>query len=161
MLTEMVIDKKDIKAPANLRESDFKKLLKSAPSLTRSTTLLTLPDSVLVDVRYVTCPESSRESILMEYVSTLPETVESREEEEKQLRREKALRDREWVVECERRRNRVEEERAKELLRGKERAVERAKMVGKKGLKSHLGLSKDNREIENSGDAKKPSRHGD
>lgn len=129
------------KTSESIREVDLKKLLKSTPSLTRDTTLLTLPESVLVDARYVTAPEPSRDSIIAEYLSTLPEVVLSEEErraKEERERREKALREREWAVRQGKRRNAADDALARQLLRDEEAAIERAKIVGKKGLLGHL-----------------------
>ncbi|KAI5849753.1 hypothetical protein BZA05DRAFT_374931 [Tricharina praecox] len=129
------------KTSESIREVDLKKLLKSTPSLTRNTALHMLPDSVLADARYVTAPESSRDSIITEFLASLPEVVlteEERKANEERERRGKALREREWAVRQEKRRNAADEAMAKQLLRDEEAVIERAKIVGKKGLLGHL-----------------------
>jgi hypothetical protein len=125
---------------------DLKKLLKSTPSLSKQMTLLSLPDSILADVRYVTAPESSRDRIITEYLSTLPDAPISEEErkaKEERERRERALREREWQVRKEKRMNAADEAIAKQMLREEEAAIERAKQVSKKGLLGHLRKEKE------------------
>jgi len=71
----------------------------------------------------------------------LPEVVltdEERKGKEERERRERALREREWAVRQGKRRNAAGEAMAKQLLRDEEAAIERAKIVGKKGLLGHL-----------------------
>lgn len=124
-----------------MRENDLRKLLKSTPSLSKPTTLLSLPESVLADVRYVTAPATSRDRIITDYLSTCPDVPVSeadRRDSDERERREKALQEREWAVRLEKRRNAAEEAAAKQFLREEEAAVERAKQVGKRGLLGHL-----------------------
>ena len=124
-----------------MRENDLRKLLKSTPSLCKQTTLLSLPESVLADVRYVTAPAPSRDNIIADYLSTCPDApvneADRRDTEERE-RREKALREREWAVRRSKQRNAAEEAAARQFLREEEAAIERAKQVGKRGLLSHL-----------------------
>lgn len=124
-----------------VRENDLKKLLKSIPTLSKQTTLDSLPDGVIADVRYVTAPESSRDRIITDYLATLPDaplTEEERKEKEERERRDKALRAREWEVSQERRKNAANEAMAKQFMREEEAAIERAKNVSKRGLLGHL-----------------------
>jgi hypothetical protein len=131
-----------MKTSLTIREADLLKLLKSTPSLSRQTTPLTLPAHIFTDVRYIVVPDESRDSITSSYLSTLPSAPPSseaeRKEKEEHERREKALRGREWTVMREKRRNAVDGAAARRLLAEEEAAIERAKMVGKKGLLSHL-----------------------
>ncbi|RPA96672.1 hypothetical protein L873DRAFT_1829322 [Choiromyces venosus 120613-1] len=126
-----------------LRENDLKKLLKSTTTLTRHTTLETLPESILVDVRYVTAPENVRDKIIQDHLATLPEDPEQEKEQKERERREQALRDRERTVRKEQWRLRGEEQRAKDMLREEEAMIERAKVVGKRGLLGHIVKKED------------------
>lgn len=124
-----------------MRENDLKKLLKTTPTLSKQTTLDTLPDSVIADVRHVTAPEGTRDRIITEYLATLPDapmSEEERKEKEERERREKALRAREWEVLQDKRKNAASEAMARQFLREEEAAIERAKKVGKRGLLGHL-----------------------
>jgi len=120
-----------------LRENDLKKLLKST-TLSRDTTLETLPESILVDVRYVTAPDNARDKVIQDYLATLPEDPEKEKERKERERRDQALRERERTVKKEQWKLRGEEQRAKEMLREEEAMIERAKVVGKRGLLGHL-----------------------
>lgn len=107
----------------------------------RSTTLVNLPESILTDVRYITAPENIRDAIVKDHIETLPEALIDEEEKkvrEERERKERALRDRETTVRKEQWRLRGEEQRAKDMLREEEAMIERAKIVGKKGLLGHI-----------------------
>ncbi|KAL7276209.1 hypothetical protein RUND412_000794 [Rhizina undulata] len=130
-----------MKLSPELRENDLKKLLKSTSSLTRQTVISNLPDSITTDVRYVVAPEKTRDEIITAHISTLPATAESEEtrrEREEKVRKEMALRERERTVRREQARYRDEERAARDRLREEEAAIERAKVVGKRGLLGHL-----------------------
>lgn len=144
-----------IKISPAIRENDLKKLLKSTISLTHSTPLDDLPIPILIDVRYVTAPQPLREEIIREYIESLPNnmTPAERKEKEERQRKEAALRDRESAVRREQARLRGEIGRGRELLREEEAAIERAKVVGKKGLMSQIMVKKEDGE-----DAAKPVR---
>lgn len=131
----------DIKTAEPIRENSLKKLLKSTSGMCRSTPLDSLPESILIDVRYVTAPEKIRDVIIKDHLATLPETPVDEEEKrarEERERKERALRDRETIVRKEQWRLRGEEQRAKDMLREEEAMIERAKIVGKKGLLGHI-----------------------
>ncbi|KAL1610608.1 hypothetical protein SLS60_002278 [Paraconiothyrium brasiliense] len=133
-------------------KSDLTALLKAQPlaALNRSTTLDTLPSSILTDLRYISLSPSSREPLVETYISTLPPAPEgataSAEEEagaakkrEERRRREKALAERERRVEQEKRKQERDLAYGKGRLREEEMEIERAMKVGKEGLKAHLG----------------------
>ena len=131
-----------------LRENDLKKLLKSTTTLSRHTTLETLPESILVDVRYVTAPNNARDKVIQDHLATLPEDPEKEKERKERERRDQALRERERTVRKEQWKLRGEEQRAKEMLREEEAMIERAKVVGKRGLLGHIIKKEDTTESE-------------
>jgi hypothetical protein len=132
-------------------KSDLTALLRAQPlvSLNRSTTLDTLPTAVLTDLRYISLPPSTRDTMIKTYISTLPPAPEgallSAEEEAARAkkwterdRREKALADRERRVREEKRKQERDLAYGKGRLREEEAEIERAMKVGKDGLKGHL-----------------------
>ncbi|KAJ4349515.1 uncharacterized protein N0V89_008131 [Didymosphaeria variabile] len=133
-------------------KSDLTALLKAQPlaALNRSTTLDTLPSSILTDLRYISLSPSSREPLVETYISTLPpapedaaasaeEDAEAAKKREERRRREKALAERERRVEQEKRKQDRDLAYGKGRLREEEMEIERAMKVGKEGLKAHLG----------------------
>jgi hypothetical protein len=132
-------------------KSDLSALLRAQPfaSLNKSTTIDTLPTAILTDLRYISLPPSTRNSLIETYLSTLPSAPEgsvlSAEEEAAQAkkwaerdRREKALADRERRVREEQRKQERDLAYGKARLREEEAEIERAMRVGKEGLKGHL-----------------------
>ncbi|KAJ4377718.1 hypothetical protein N0V83_000547 [Neocucurbitaria cava] len=132
-------------------KSDLSALLRAQPLvlLHRSSTLDTLPTPVLTDLRYISLPPSTRNSLIETFVSTLPPAPEgvvySAEEEAERAkkwaereRREKALADRERRVSEGRRKQERDLAYGKGRLREEEEEIERAMMVGKEGLKGQL-----------------------
>jgi hypothetical protein len=132
-------------------KSDLTALLRAQPlvSLNRSTTLDTLPTAVLTDLRYISLPPSTRDTMIKTYISTLPPAPEgallSAEEEAARAnkwterdRREKALADRERRVREEKRKQERDLAYGKGRLREEEAEIERAMKVVKDGLKGHL-----------------------
>lgn len=132
-------------------KSDLSALLRAQPLalLNRSTTLDALPSDVLTDIRYISLPPSTRDSLLKSYISTLPPAPEgvvySAEEEAERAkklrereRREKALADRERKVREDKRKQERDLAYGKGRLREEEEEIERAMKVGKEGLKAHL-----------------------
>ncbi|KAH7069829.1 hypothetical protein BKA63DRAFT_606178 [Paraphoma chrysanthemicola] len=132
-------------------KSDLSALLRAQPlvALNQSTTLDTLPSAVLTDLRYISLPPSTRNSLIETYISTLPPAPEgavlSIEEEAERAkkwaereRREKALAERERRVRDEKRKHERDLEYGKGRLREEEAEIERAMNVGKQGLKGHL-----------------------
>lgn len=132
-------------------KSDLSTLLRSQPlvSFNRSSTLDTLPTAVLTDLRYISLPPLTRDSMIETFISTLPPapegTVLSAEEEAAQAkrwaereRREKALKDRERRVEEQKRKQKRDLAYGKGRLREEEEESERAMRVGKEGLKGYF-----------------------
>ncbi|KAI2478428.1 FF domain containing protein [Pyrenophora tritici-repentis] len=132
-------------------KSDLSVLLRAQPLalLNRSTTLDTLPSAVLSDLRFISLPPSTRDSLITTYISTLPPAPEgvvySAEEEAERAkkwaereRREKALADRERRVREEKRKQERDLEYGKGRLREEEMEIEKAMNVGKEGLKAYL-----------------------
>ena len=132
-------------------KSDLSNLLKAQPLalLNASTTLDTLPSSVLTDLRFISLPSSTRDSLVETYISTLPPTPEgvfTSAEEEAEVAKKRAERERRERALAERER-RVQEDRKKQerdlaygkgRLREEEAEIERAMRVGKAGLKGQL-----------------------
>jgi hypothetical protein len=132
-------------------KSDLSALLRaqSLASLNRSTTTDTLPSAVLTDLRYISLPPSTRNTMIDTYISTLPPAPEgttiSAEDEAAQAkkwaereRREKALADRERRVQDEKRKQERDLEYGKGRLREEEAEIERAMKVGKDGLRGYI-----------------------
>ncbi|KAF2438167.1 hypothetical protein P171DRAFT_424263 [Karstenula rhodostoma CBS 690.94] len=133
-------------------KADLTALLKAQPlaALNRSTTLDTLPASILTDLRYISLSPSTREPLVSTYISTLPpapegaaasaeEEAEAAKKREERRRREKALAERERRVQEEKRKQERDLAYGKGRLREEEMEIERAMKVGKEGLKAHLG----------------------
>lgn len=132
-------------------KSDLSALLKSQPIavLNRSSTLDTLPESILTDLRFISLPASVRDSIVETYISTLPPAPDgaaaSAEEQDQMAqkraereRREKALAERERRVREDKRKQERELAYGKSRLREEEDEIQRAMKVGKEGLRGHL-----------------------
>lgn len=132
-------------------KSELSLLLKAQPlaTLNRSSTLETLPEAVLTDLRFISLPQSTRDPLVETYVSTLPSAPEgaaaSAEEEAEMAkkraereRREKALAERERRVREEKRKQERELAYGKGRLREEEEEIQRAMKVGKEGLRGHL-----------------------
>jgi hypothetical protein len=132
-------------------KSDLSALLRAQPlaTLNRSTTIDTLPSAVLTDLRYISLPPSSRDSLIEAYISTLPpapegaaataeEDAERAKKRAERERRENALAERERRVQAEKRKQERDLAYGKGRLREEEEEIERALRVGKEGLKGHL-----------------------
>ena len=132
--------------------SDLSNLLKAQPIayLNGSTTLDTLPPSVLTDLRFISLPASTRDSLIDSYISTLPpapegaaESAEAEVEIAKKRgereRRERALYERERRVHEDKKMQERDLAYGKGRLREEEMEIERAMNVGRDGLKSQLG----------------------
>lgn len=139
-----------LKMPESNRKSDLSALLKSAPlhALNRSSNLEALPTSIVTDIRYITLSPKIRNPLIEAYISTLPPppkeqlTPEQQEELDRKRRdrekREKALVDREKRVEEDKRRQRGDLMRGKNLLKEGEAEIAEAMKVNKDGLRSHM-----------------------
>lgn len=132
-------------------KSDLSALLRAQPlaSLNRSTTLDTLPSAILTDLKYISLPPSTRDSLIDTYISTLPaapegaaasaeEDAERAKKRAERERRENALAERERRVQMERRKQERDLAYGKGRLREEEEEIQRALKVGKEGLKGHL-----------------------
>jgi hypothetical protein len=133
-------------------KSDLSALLRaqSLASVNRSTALETLPVSILTDLRFISLPASTRDSLIQAYISTLPPAPEgaaASAEEDKEAtkkraerdRRERALAERERRVREEKRRQERDLAYGKGRLREEEEEIQRAMKVGKEGLRGQLG----------------------
>ncbi|KAF2654781.1 hypothetical protein K491DRAFT_758658 [Lophiostoma macrostomum CBS 122681] len=136
--------------PSELK-SDLSALLKAQPlaALNRDSTLDTLPPSVSGDLRFISLPGATRDALVETYISTLPPAPEgaakSAEEEAEVAKRRAERERREWAL-AERERRVREEKRKQERemaygkgrLRDNEEELHRALRVGKDGLRAQL-----------------------
>jgi hypothetical protein len=126
-------------------------LLKSVPlqTLNRSTSPNALPSTLLTDLRYFSLRPPIREPLVETYISTLPlppdsshispeEQEGASQETRERERRERALAERQKQVQEEKRRQRGALQFSKGVLREGEAEIERALLVGKKGLKGYM-----------------------
>ncbi|PGH27784.1 hypothetical protein AJ80_00572 [Polytolypa hystricis UAMH7299] len=140
-----------LKLPESTRKSDLSVLLKSASlqELNNSSTLDTLPSSILTDLRYISLPPKIRDPLVEAYISTLaaaPERqdVSAEEQEAERLKklerqkREKALAEREQKVQEQKHLQRGAVMHSKNMLRHGQVEIERAMRIGKEGLKSYV-----------------------
>ncbi|KAH6958679.1 hypothetical protein DER45DRAFT_563806 [Fusarium avenaceum] len=143
-----------LKMPQSKLKSDLTALLKAQPlHLLNNKSLSTgLPDPVLTDIRFISLEPQIRDPLIEAYVSNLPpppedlDAAKDDEEERKQRdardKREKALEERNRVVEEQRRKRDREVAASKARLRDEERELEMAMRVGKQGLQSQLASMK-------------------
>ncbi|KAI5291890.1 hypothetical protein KEM54_000003 [Ascosphaera aggregata] len=144
-----------LKLPESKKVEDLRELLKSLPLdiLNNRSTTENLPTRVLVDLRYISLPPATRDSLIQSYIASLPEaptaetkeitmSAEEREEAEKKRaereKREQALRDREKRVEMERQRMKREQRSGQQMLMREEIKVERAMRVCGEGIRSYV-----------------------
>ncbi|KAJ5387896.1 hypothetical protein N7509_010437 [Penicillium cosmopolitanum] len=139
-----------LKLPESTRKSDLSALLKSAPvhTLNRSSNLEALPTMIITDIRYIALPAQTRNPLIEAFISTLPPapdvqlTAEEQEEHDRKQRerekRERALAEREKQVEDDKRRQRGDLLRGKNLLREGEAEIAEAMQVRKDGLRSYM-----------------------
>ncbi|CAI6331970.1 unnamed protein product [Periconia digitata] len=132
-------------------KSDLVSLLRAQPlsTLNHSTSLSTLPETILSDLRFISLASSTRDPVIETYLSTLPpppegnldpaeEDAETAKKREERKRREKALAQRERKVREEKRRQERDLAYGKGRLREEEMEIERAMNIGKEGLKGQL-----------------------
>lgn len=142
-----------LKLPESTLRADLVKLLKSIPlhAINRSTTIDTLPPNMLTDMRYISIRKSIRTPLIEAHVATLPPPSTdldiSREEEEahakekqERERREKALAERQKLVEYEKRRQQGALKQSKGMLREEEDEVQKAMRIGKEGLLGYIDM---------------------
>ncbi|MCJ1380106.1 hypothetical protein MMC17_003209 [Xylographa soralifera] len=146
-----------LKLPESSLKSDLTSLLKSLSlrELNRSTSLETLPPTLLTDMRYISLRAQVRDPLIEAFIAISPPAPEESgltAEEETELvkqrkdreRREKALAERERMVQDEKRKQRGVLQHSKGMLREGEEEIERAMHVGKEGLLSHLEVAQEN-----------------
>jgi hypothetical protein len=132
-------------------KSDLSALLKAQPlaALNQDTTFDTLPPTVAGDLRFISLPAATRDALVEAYISTLPpapeDAAKSAEEEAEvarvraeRERRERALAERERRVREEKRKQERELAYGKGRLRENEEELERAMRVSKDGLRAQL-----------------------
>ncbi|KAM0513630.1 hypothetical protein ACHAPE_007680 [Trichoderma viride] len=146
-------------------KSDLTALLRAQPiHLLHNKSLANgLPPQVLTDIRYISLEPKIRDLLVEAYVQTLappPEDVASAVEDEEQRkareakeRRERALEERNRVIEEQRRRRERDVAVSKARLREEERELEVAMRVGKRGLQGQLASMKPQEEQEEKGES--------
>ncbi len=144
-----------LKLPESTRKTDLKDLLKSTPleNLHRNSTPDTLPTAILTDLRYISLPSRTRDPLIEAYISTLPsplsnpsgagpsasDQAEAAKKAAEREKREQALRERERMVQEEKRKAMGALRRGKEVMREEEREIEEALRVnGRAGLRGYL-----------------------
>lgn len=142
-----------LKMPQATLKADFAALLKSVPlsQLNNQTLPSHLPPQIVTDIRYISLDVKTRDALVEAYIQTLPPPPEdgevaaddeaSRKALEMRRKREKALQDREKIVEEEKRRQEKRLQYSRAMLRDEERELQAAMDVGKKGLQSQLARS--------------------
>jgi hypothetical protein len=143
-----------LKMPQATLKSDLTALLKAQPVhlLNNKSLANGLPAQVLTDVRYISLEPKIRDPLVEAYVQILPpppedlasaaEDEEQRKAREARERREKALEERNRIVEEQRRRRERDVAVSKARLREEERELEVAMRVGKRGLQGQLASMK-------------------
>ena len=138
------------------RKADLKKLLKEVPlsQLNRSSTLDTLPASILTNVKFISLPIKVRDRFVEDYISTLPVPSDARHglaeaEEEDRIqarkernKREEALAERRRQVEEEKRKQNSALRHERNAMRYETAEIDRAKRVDRGGLMSHTDEDK-------------------
>lgn len=140
-----------LKLPQATLKSDLTALLKSQPvhALNNQSLVNGMPVQVLIDGRYISLEPKVRDPLVEAYVQTLPPPPQDlaaaakddegrRKERDARERRERALEERNRMVEEQRRRRERDVAMGKSRLREEERELEAAMRVGKRGLQSQL-----------------------
>jgi FF domain/WW domain len=144
-----------LKLPESTRKSDLKDLLKGIPlqHLHRNSTLDNLPATILIDLRFISLTSRTREPLVEAYISTLPfpssdtnalhpsvsDQAEAGRKAAEREKREKALRERERMVQEEKRKFMGALKHGKEMMREEEREIEEAlRNTGREGLRSYM-----------------------
>ncbi len=144
-----------LKLLESTRKSDLKDLLKSTPMphLHRNSTLATLPSTLLTDLRFISLSSQTRDALIEAYISTLPSlpsntnaldpspsaSAEAARKAAEREKRERAFREREKMVQAEKRRIMGALRHGKEMMRDEEREVEEGLRVrGREGLKAYM-----------------------
>ena len=145
-----------LRLPLDARKKDLAALLRSVPLklLNARTPAENLPPAILADPRYASLDPATRDPLVGAYIGTLPgpppdgdeeneESEEQRKKRQDKEKRQRALEERERVVAEEKRRQRRLLEHGRAALREEEREVQRAMLVGKKGLQSQLEAARE------------------
>jgi FF domain/WW domain len=141
-----------LKLPESTRKADLKTVLQTIPLplLHRNSTLLTLPPSLLTDLRFISLPSRTRDPLIEAYISTLPsppsepnssasDQAEADKKTAEREKRERALREREKMVQEEKRKVMGALRHGKEVMREEEREIEEALRVrGREGLRAYM-----------------------
>lgn len=148
-----------LKLSEHTLKADFVTLLKSLPiyALNRSTTLESLPPAMVTDLRFISLRPSIRNPLIEAHARTLdpaPLNLELSAEEAQismkdradRERREKALAERQKVVDQNKKRQEGALRYGKGMLREGEDQLERAKQVNKQGLLGHFERDPDPQE---------------
>ncbi|KAH6609954.1 u1 snrnp [Trichoderma cornu-damae] len=149
-----------LKMPQATLKSDLTALLKAQPVhlLNNKSLANGLPAQVLTDIRYISLEPKMRDPLVEAYVQMLPsppqdpssaaEDEEHRKARDARERREKALEERNRMVEEQRRGRERDAAASRARLREEERELEVAMRVGKRGLQSQLASMKPQQEAE-------------
>lgn len=130
------------------RRDDLMKLFRDASKkgqIHRETTVKTLPNEVMRDVKFHALPTTLIEELLRTLTPTLPppsgdEAVQAEltQQREERRRREEALAERQRKVEEEKRKAHGALRHGREMLRDEAEELQRAKMVGRDGLMGYM-----------------------
>ncbi|KAK3693049.1 hypothetical protein B0T22DRAFT_448878 [Podospora appendiculata] len=146
-----------LKLPHATLKADLLQLLAAMPAsqLNNQTTAATVPAAVRADLRYISLDPAVRDPLVDGYVRGLGappgadaraqehEDEAARKERDERRRRERALLERERAVAEDKRRQEKKLAFERARLRDEERELERAMLVGKKGLQSQLVSGRD------------------
>ena len=141
-----------LKLPESTRKTDLKELLKgiSLQQLHRDCTLGTLPSTILTDLRFISLPSRSRDPLVEAYISTLPSpqplqgdsdpstSAERQAEAEKREKRERALREREKIVQEEKRKVMGKMREGRVVMREEREIEESLRIKGREGLRGYM-----------------------
>jgi FF domain/WW domain len=148
-----------LKLPESTKKADLKELLKaiSPTQLHQKSSLDTLPSAILTDIRFVSLPAKTRDPLIEAYISTLPAppqpdhshsgpsstTEQQSAEADKREKRQQALREREKIVQEEKRKIMGKMREGRAVMREEEREIEEALRVGgKDGLRAYIEVVK-------------------
>jgi FF domain/WW domain len=142
-----------LKLPESTRKTDLKDLLKSIPlhDLHRDSTISSLPSTILTDLRFISLPPRSRDPLVEAYIATLPSlqpmqvgstpptSAGQQAEAENREKCQRALRDREKMVQDEKRKVMGKMREGRAVMREEEREIEEAlRIKGREGLRGYM-----------------------
>lgn len=136
-----------LKLPESTLKRDLVQVLNSTPlqDLNRSTTIATLPLSMLTDLRYISLRSTVRDPLIEAHIASLPAApidltaneADIKSQSDRQ-RREQALAARQKQVSEEKRRQNGALQHSRGMLREGEEELKQALVVGKQGLLGHV-----------------------